>query len=153
MSATESWREISGERQLIPDVLHAEEGLGSQLPVMIRFKRALDSEIAQALDHNRRQETSDQGHETRLRGNRLAWFLRRHGNAPPRPYSRYTSWSMRHGEVILDSLQYARSLQNLSAVSWIRLAFKDGIIGEEIGWCVDGQLWRITGRGPNYPLR
>jgi hypothetical protein len=53
---------------------------------------------------------------------------------------------------ILDQLQYVRSLQNLSAVSWIRLTFKDGIIGEEIGWCVDGQLWKLIGRGPTHSV-
>jgi hypothetical protein len=148
MSPTESQREIGEEKQLLSDVLHAEKGLKGQLPPTIRFKGGIDNEAAPALGYNRGQEISDEGYKTRVRGDKLAWFLHRHGNAPSRPYSKYASWSTRHGEVILDQQQYARSLQNLSALSWIRLAFRDGVIGEEINWSVDGQLWRLIGRGP-----
>jgi hypothetical protein len=152
ISSFESWRATSEERRLIRDVPHAEKGLTSQLPLMISFKGALDDKTTQTLGHNRRPERSEEDNEIRLHEDKLACFLRRHGNGPPRPYSRYISWSTRHGEVVFDPLQYARSLQELSRVSWIRLAFKNGVIGEEIDWCVDGQLWRLIGRGPTHSV-
>src|SRR5205085_9183449 len=98
MSSTESQREIGEEKQLLSDILHAEEGLESQLRSTIRCKGGVDNEAASALGYNRGPEISDEDYETRVHGDKLALFLHRHGNAPSRPYARFaTSWSTRHG--------------------------------------------------------